>query len=244
MLDSIKKAFMLSVAAVKIFLVISAFNIFINVINLMVIPAPVNAEMDIKKSLTVIGLGIIFFFAAIFIQGGVITYIKELVKSGSTGLASFISNCGKYFMRMLGIILITILIAVGWGVLFLGILPAMLPALKVVFLILGFISLIGILLLLILPAYALVTGDLGVMASMRKGVSVAAANFLQIIGILIILVIISIVIMFIASLITGLLSIPFKGMVNYVAAVVMAISSAIVTLLADIAYMDFYLKKS
>lgn len=244
MLDSIKKAFMLSVAAAKVFLVIIIFNIAINVINLMIIPAPVNAEMDIKKSLTVIGLGLIFFLAAVFIQGGIIAYIRDLVKAGSASLASFISNCGKYFMRMLGVILITVLIAVGWGVLFFGILPALLPALKVVSIILGLVFLIGMLILLILPAYALVGSDLGVMSSLRKGVSVTTSNLLQIIGILVILVIISIAVMFVASFVTGLLSIALKGIVNYVAAIVMAIASAIITLLADIAYMDFYLKKS
>jgi hypothetical protein len=244
MLDSIKKAFMLSVAAAKILLVIIVFNVIVNVINLMIIPAPVNAEMTIQKSLTVIGLGLLFFIVAIFIQGGVIGYIRDLVKSGSANLSPFISNSGKYFMRMLGVILITLLIAVGWGVIFLGILPALVPALKVVSIILGLVLLIGILILLIMPAYALVGSDLGAMASIRKGVSTATSNFLQIVGILVILVIISIALMFVASFITGLLSIVFKGAANYVAAVVMAISSGIVTLLADIAYMDFYLKKS
>jgi len=243
-MDSIRKAFVLSLKAATIFCVITVFNIIVNVINLMVIPAPVNAEMDIKKSLAVIGIGLLFFLLAIFIQGGVIAYIKELVKSGSASLASFISNGSKYFLRMLGIVIITIVIALGWGVLFFGILSALLPALKVALLILGLIFLIGIMILLILPAYALVGSDLGVMASMRKGVSVTAANFLKVVGILVILIIVGIVVMFIASFITGLLAIPFKQVGGYVAAIVMAISSAVVTLLADIAYMDFYLKKS
>ena len=244
MMDSVKRAFMLSAAAVKIFLIIAIFNIIINVINLMIIPAPVNVEMNLQKSLTVVGAGLVFFLIAIFMQGGIIGCIKELVKTGSMNLASFIGNSGKYFLRMLGVVLITILILLGWGLLFFGLLAAMLPALKTALLILGLFFIIVMLILLILPAYALVGSDLGAMAAIRKGVSVTVSNLLQVIGILVILILIGIVVMFIASFIIGLLSIPLKQSGSYVAAVVMAISSAIVTLLADIAYMDLYLKKA
>ena len=243
-MDSIKKAFMLSVAAAKVFLVIAVFNIVVNIINVLIIPASANAEMDLKKSLAVIGVFLLFVLLAVFIQGGVIAYIKELVKSGSASLKPFIGNSSKYFLRMLGIVLITIVIGLGWGVLFFAVLPMLLPALKTALLILGIMFLIGIMILLILPAYALVGSDLGAIAAIRKGVSVAAFNLLKVIGILAILVIISIAVMFVASFITALLAIPFKQAGNYIAAVVMAISSAIVTLLADIAYMDFYLKKA
>jgi len=245
MMDSIKKAFMLSVAAVKVFTVIVVFNIIVNIINLMVIPAPVNAEMDLKKSFTILGIGLLFFLVAVFMQGGIIAYIRDLVKSGSANIASFINNCSKYFLRMLGLVLITILIVLGWGVLFFGALPLMVPALKTLFVILGLISIIGIIILLILPAYALVGSELGAVAAIRKGVSVTVSNFLQILGILIILILVAIVVMFLASFIIGILAIPVKQQAGgYIAAVVMAISSAVVTLLADIACMDFYLKKS
>ncbi len=244
MLDSIGKAFVLSLKAVKIFCVIIAFNIVVNVINIMIIPAPVDAEMDLAKSLTVIGIGLLFFLLAVFVQGGVIAYIRDLVKSGSASLAPFVANCGKYFMRMLGIVLLTMLIVLGWGILLFGILPLLLPAIKTALLILGIIVLIGFMILLILPGYALIASDLGAVAALKKGVSVATANFLKMVVILVILIIVGIVVMFLASFITGLLSIALKQVVSYIAAVVMAISSGIVTLLADIAYMDFYLKRS
>ncbi|MFH0839873.1 MAG: hypothetical protein V1883_02515 [Candidatus Omnitrophota bacterium] len=244
MFDSIGKAFVLSLKAVKIFCVIIALNLAMNVVNLMIIPAPVDAEMNLQKSLAVIGMGLLFFLLAVFVQGGVIAYIRDLVKSGSASLAPFIANCAKYFVRMLGVVLFTILIILGWGVLLFAILPVFLPALKAVFLILGIIVLIGLMILLILPGYALVGSDLSVMNALKKGVSVAANNFLKMLIILIVLIIVSIVVMFLASFLTGLLSIALKQLVNYVAAIVMAISSAIITILADIAYMDFYLKRS
>ncbi len=244
MMDSIKKAFMLSMAAVKVFIVIGVFNIIVNIINLIIIPAPVSAEMDLKKSFTVLGMGLVFFLAAVFVQGGIVAYIRDLVKTGSANLASFISNCSKYFLRMLGLVLITVVIVLGWGILFFGALPLLVPALKTLFVILGLIFIIGMVILLILPAYALVGSELGAVAAIRKGVSITVSNFLQILGILIILILVAIVVMFLASFITGILAIPLKQAGGYIAAIVMAISSAIVTLLADIAYMDFYLKKS
>ena len=140
--------------------------------------------------------------------------------------------------------LLTILIVVGWGILLFGVLPLLLPAAKTVLLILGIIVLIGFMILLILPGYALIASDLSPVAALKKGVSVAGANFLKMLGILIVLIIVGIVVMFLASFITGLLSIILKQVVSYIAAVVMAVSSGIVTLLADIAYMDFYLKRA
>lgn len=244
MFDSIGKAFVLSIKAVKIFCVIIVFNIVVNVVNLTIIPAPVNAEMDIKTSLTVIGVGLFFFLLVIFIQGGVIAYVKDLVKTGSASLGPFIGNCTKYFTRMAAIVLLTVLIALGWSLLFFGILPILLPAIKTPLLILGIIVLIGLMILLILPGYALVGSDLGAIAAMRKGVLLAATNFLKIVLILVILIITAIVVMFITSFITGLLSVALKQALNYLAAIAMAISSGIITLLADIAYMDFYLKKA
>ncbi|MBU4377187.1 MAG: hypothetical protein KKD29_06935 [Candidatus Omnitrophica bacterium] len=244
MFDSIGKAFVLSLKAVKIFCVIIVLNLAMNVVNLMIIPAPVDAEMNLQKSLAVIGMGLLFFLLAVFVQGGVIAYVRDLVKSGSASLAPFIANCAKYFVRMLGIALLTMLIVLGWGVLLFAILPVFLPALKAVSLILGIIVLIGLMILLILPGYVLVGSDLSVMGALKKGASVAANNFLKMLVILIVLIIVSIVVMFLASFLTGLLSIVLKQLVSYVAAIAMAISSAVITILANIAYMDFYLKRS
>lgn len=244
MMDSIKKAFMLSAAAAKVLIVIAVFNIIVNVINLIAIPAPVNAGMSVQKSLTVLGMWLLFFLTAVFMQGGIIAYIRDLVKVGSANLASFMNNCSKYFLRMLGLALIAVLIVLGWGVLFFGALPLMVPALKTLFVILGLAFTMGVIILLILPAYALVGSELGAVAAIRKGVSVTVSNFLQVLGILLILILVAIVIIFFAVFATGFLAVPLKQAGGYITAVVMAASSAIITLLADIAYMDFYLKKS
>lgn len=243
MFDSIGKAFVLSIKAVKIFCVIAALNLVVNIVNLMIIPMPVDAEINLQRSLIVIGAGFLFFLLAIFIQGGVIAYVRDIVKSGSASLASFMQNCVKYFARMLGMALITMLIVLGWSVLLFAVVPIFLPLLKTEIIILGIIALIGFMILLILPGYALIGSDLGVMASMRKGVSIAVNNFLKMTVILIVLIIVGIVVMFITSFIAGILSIALKQPVNYVTAIVMAISTAIITILVDIAYMDFYLKR-
>lgn len=244
MFDSIGKAFVLSLKAVKIFCVIVALNLLVNAINLMIIPAPVDAEMNLQKSFAVIGAWLLFFLLAVFIQGGVISYVRDLVRTGSASLAPFAANCAKYFTRMLGIALLTMLIVLGWGLLLFAILPILLPPLKAVLIVLGIAILIGFMILLILPGYALIGSDLGVMPALRKGVSMAAANFLKMTGILIVLIIIGVAAIFSASFIAGLLSLALKQAVGYVAAIVMAVSSAVITLLADISYMDFYLKRS
>lgn len=243
-MDSIKKAFMLSVGAVKLFVIMAIFNIILNVVNLAVMPVSPNAEIDPKKTLAILGTGLVFFLLTVLLQGGIVAYIRDLVKTGSANLKSFAGNCGKYFLRMMVLVIITLLIVLGWGLLFFGVLPLLTPSLKLLFVILGTILIVGLVILLILPAYALVGSELGAVAAIRRGVSIAFSNFLQVLVILIVLLLIGAAIMFMASFITGILTIPFKEAGRHIAAVVLAIASAIVTLVANTAYMDFYLKKS
>ena len=244
MIDSIKKGFTLFGKALSVFCVIAGLNVVLNIINLLIIPAPVDAEMTLGRSFLVIGLGVLFFLLAIFVQSGVLVFIKEVIKKGKGSLSSFIDDSRKYFPRMLGLMLLTFLIILGISIPIIGGLPFVPAGLRIITALLFDIVMIGLILLLIMPAYALIGSDLSVMASLKKGVSFGMQNILKIAGILIVMMVIGILVMLLSSLLIGLLSILIRPAARVIAAVIMAIASGALTVLSNIVYMDFYLKKS
>lgn len=240
MLDSVKKAFMLGKKALKLFYVVAAVNIIANIVNLLIIPAPVEAEMSIGRSFLVMGITLLFLLIAIFITGGMLVYVKDLVKTGTASLTPFIDNSKKYFVRILLLALIVVAILILGTLLnkILGFLPG---PVRIILMVLLLIAL-GI--LLIMVPYALVGSDLGLMDSVKRGIQAAAKNFLTILGLIIIMVGIYVVLLIAAAVIIALLSLILRPIANYITAVVLAIAMSVQAILVNIAYMDFYLKST
>lgn len=242
MIDSIKKAFALSVKALKLFYVVAGFGIVANVINLLIIPAPVGVEISLGKSILVIAFTILFSLLGLFVACGALAYVRDLIKAGSADIASFIDNGKLYFLRLLGVTILVMLafLAVGAVLFFItGILPA---ALRLVMTVIMILALLCLGVLLLMPPYALVAADLGVVASLKKGIEAGRKNFLKVLGILAIMLLIAVGVTVAASVITGLLSLILRPASSFVAAVIMAIANAVMAILVNIAYMDFYLK--
>jgi len=123
----------------------------------------------------------------------------------------------------------------------LGLLPAALKGLFIFLMVLFFIALA---VLFVMPYYALIGSDLGVIEAIKKGLMTGKNNFLKILGILAIMILIGIAVMLVASLVSGILSFILSPISGLITAIIMAIANAILVILANIAYMDFYLKIS
>ena len=244
MIDSVKKAFVLSVKALKLFYILAAVNIVANIINLLVIPVPVNVELSVGRSFMVIGLTILFTSVGVFVYGGALTHIKELVKAGTANIGSFVDDGKKYFLRLLGVSALILLISLGAGIILFAILTLFPQALKPLMIFIIILAFIALAVLFIMPAYALVTNDLGVIEAIKKGILVGKKNFLKILGIAVIMILVAIAVMIAASLVSGILSFILRPLSGLIAAIVMAIANAVLAVLISIAYMDFYLKSS
>jgi hypothetical protein len=105
-------------------------------------------------------------------------------------------------------------------------------------------ALLALLVLLIMPGYALVGSDLSVVESIKKGVLVGKKNFLKVLGIIAIMFLVSVILLIVATIIIGILSFALRPISNFIAAIIMAIGYAAIGILASIAYMDFYLKSA
>jgi len=243
MMESIKKAFMLSVKALKLFYVIAAFNIIANIINLLTVPAPTQ-EMTAAKSFFVIILTLVISLIAIFIACGSIAYIRDLIKTGSADLAAFVENGKKYFLRLLGVTVLVMLVFLVIGAVLVFIANLMPDVLRVIMTLLIVLAFIVAGILFVMPAYALVGSDLGVISSIKKGLEVGKKHFLKILGIAAILFLAAIVVTVVASFLTGVLSLILRPLSGYIAAIIMAVASGVIAILVNIAYMDYYLKSA
>ncbi len=244
MIDSIKKAFVLSVKALKLFYVLVTVNVVMSIINLLILPAPVDVEMSLGRSFLVIGLTILFMLIGFFVYSGALVYIKDLIKTGSTGLAPFMDNGKKYFLKLLALgVIITLIFAIFGVILFviLGLLPGALKGLFIVFMVLSFIALA---VLFVMPYYALIGSDLGIIEAIKKGLMTGKNNFLKILGILAIMFLIGVAVVLVASLVSGIFSFISGSLSGFITAIIMSIANSVLAILANIAYMDFYLKNS
>jgi len=244
MLDSIKKAFVLMPKALKLFYVLTGIAVVMNLINLLVIPAPVDTEMSLGRSFAVIGLTAVFAVIGLFIYGGALAYIKELIKSGSGNIASFLDNSKKYFLRILGITALVFLIFLILSVLSVIIVGVMPNVIKVIISIIMVLAFITLSILFVMPGYAAVGSDLGVVESIRKGVLVGKKNFLAILLMMLIIFAIAIAVIGVTSLITGLTALISRPLSGFVSALLMAAANSAMTILIGTAFMDLYFKKS
>ena len=244
MLESVKKAFTLSGKALKLFYVMASCIVLTNIINVLVIPAPVNVEMSLGKSLLVILLTLLILLVTIFITGGALAYIKELIKTGSASLSPFVNNAKKYFLRLLGIVATIILIFIILGVALFRIIDSTQGALKASIIILMVLTFIILSVLLILSPCALVGDDVSVIEAIKRGILIGMKNFLKVFVIMLIMFLITLVVLIVASVITGLLSFILKPIANFITAIIMGIAYAALATLTNIAYMDVYLKNA
>ena len=244
MMESVKKAFILSAKALNLFYVVAAVNVIMNIINFLVVPAPAKSEMSIGKSALVIILTVVFALISLFVTAGAFTYIKGLIKSGSAKLSSLIEGGSKYFLKLL---LVSLILLAAFFVLsiamaaVLKILPVTLNVLKLIITVLLFIILAVI---VIMSPYAVVAGDLSVKEAIKSSIAMGLKHFLKIIGIMLIMIGVGIVILVIAGVLSGLLSFILRPLAGLLAAVIMAIASSIIGIFVNIAYMDFYMKNA
>ncbi|MBN1871469.1 MAG: hypothetical protein JW800_02745 [Candidatus Omnitrophica bacterium] len=244
MIDSVKKAFTLGKKALKLFYVLACFNIMANLVNVMIIPAPVDAEMSLGRSMLVIIVTLLIAVAAVFITGGSIAYVRELVKTGATELTTFLENAKRYFLPLLAVSLIIIVLFLLIGIIFSVITGVMAGVLKAIVLLLMILAFIVLSVLFIMAPYMLIGRDVGVMDAIKGSLLFAKDNFLKILGIMAIMLGIALVVMIVASFFTGVLSFILKPLSRVITSIVMALVNAAMAILVNIAYMDFFLKNA
>ena len=180
-------------------------------------------------------------------QGGALGLIKDQIKTASASMAQFTSYGKKFYLRILGMLALYILIAVG-VVLVISLLSAGLLLLgdniatRSIVATLVTVIAIAVITFLVYPIYSIVVDDIGPIAALKKGVSVAKANFWRTLGLFLILLVISLIISLIVGLVVGLISVPLPLVMSQILiAIVNAAVQSYIPIIMMCAFMSFYL---
>ena len=172
----------------KLLNVVRVFFVFNVVIGLLSLPLtdPANAGNPATVTLSVVS-SVLFFLVFIFLQGGAMGTVKDQIKTASSSLAQFTSYGKSFYLRILGLLLVYLLIAVGIvlvlslisaGILLLGDNVATRSIVAVIVTVVA----VAVITLLVYPIYSIVVDDCGPIAALKNGVTVAKNNFFKTLG--------------------------------------------------------------
>ena len=165
-------------------------------------------------------------------------------------MARFVEYGKKYYLRILGLLLLYILIAIG-VVLLLSLVSAGILLLgdniatrSIVATLITVVA-IAIITLLIYPIYALVADDAGVVASLKKGIVTAKTHFWRTLGLFVLLLVVSLLISLVVGFIIGLITVPLPlGVSQVLIAIINAAVQSYIPIVMMTAFMGFYLSLS
>lgn len=218
-LDAIKKGFDVANNSLKLVLIVFVFNV---VWNIGVIPftpeASIGAGAGVAMSPMLTLISLVFVLASIFIQGGVLGSVRDVVKENKLDLAKFKGYGAKFYIRLLCLALIIILIIAIVAFIATLIIAASAPTKNaaiitittILALILGGAGVYFVVLLFLSP-YILVVEDVGIFEAMRSSIKFVRKVLLKIMGLGTLLVLIGFGIGLIMGIIAGILSLVVKG---------------------------------
>jgi len=246
--EAVKKGFALSGKLLKVVLFFFVLNVVMGLISLP-LARPENAGQA-GIAVASFALSIVFFLIFIFLQGGALAIVRDLHKTGSAEISKFVEYGKKYYLKILGLLALYILVALLL-VLILALLGSGVLAIAsnaftrtIVGVISGLVAILAIVLLLF-PIYVIVADDMGVIASLKKGIEIGKSNFWNILGLFMILVLISIVISIVVGFILGLVTVPLPFTITQV--IITIVNSAVqsyIPVVMMIALMGYYLGMS
>ncbi|MFC1644164.1 hypothetical protein ACFL5C_02445 [Candidatus Omnitrophota bacterium] len=244
-LGVIKKAFTQTSKLMNVVLVFFVFNVVIGLISLP-LANPARAGNPGIVAISIIS-SILFFLIFIFLQGGALGLVKDQLKTATASMAQFMVYGKKFYLRILGLLLLYILIAIGVvlllslvsaGILLLGdnIVTRSLVATIVT------VVAVAVITLLVYPIYTIIVEDTGAFAALKKGIQVAKSNFWKTLGLFMAMLGISLLISLIIGFILGLVTVPLGANVSQVLiAIVNAAVQSYIPVVMMIAFMSFYI---
>src|SRR3989338_4574871 len=232
--ESIKKGLSVATGSMGLVLILFIFGAVWNLINVSLTPRLENP--DAGTTAIIVGVGILFILASIFVQAGSLGYVRDRLKLGKAEFASFMASGSKYYIQLL-LLGLFIALVVGAFVLLAALVVALLAnTLSTLGVILAVvIAAIGIYvaILMFLAPYFIVVDGQKVIASVKNSISLV----LTLIGFGIGLVL---------GLIFVLLSTAMKGAITaqYIFAVLSSFVNAFLGIVVTGSFMHFYLEAS
>ena len=217
-MDAIKRGFEIANSNMNLVLVIFIFNCVWNLGIIPFSPVTPTAGMGVAMSPVLTLISLAFILASIFIQGGVLGCMMDIVKKGGVDLSKFKDYGLKFYLRLVCLALIIILIIGVIAFIATLIVAASAPTKNAVIIAITTILalIIGgagiyLVILLFLSPYILVAEDVGIVDSMRRSIEFVRLALARVIGLGALLVLIGLGIGLITGIIAGVISLAIKG---------------------------------
>jgi hypothetical protein len=243
--EALKKGFVQTGKLMNVVLVFFVFNVVIGLISLPLADPERAADPGIV-AISIIS-SLLFFLIFIFLQGGALGMVKDQLKTAYASIAQFTTYGKTFYVRILGLLLMYILIAiavvlilslVSAGILLMG---DNIATRSIVATIVTVVAIV-VITLLVYPIYAIVVDDLGAFAALKKGIAVAKSHFWRTLGLFLAMLAVSLIISLIVGFLVGLVSVPLP--VNAGQILVTLVNAAVqsyIPIVMMVAFMAFYM---
>jgi len=244
-IEAVKKGFALSIKQVNLIVLFFIVNAVMGLVGLP-FANPENAGQPPVVAAS-LGISLVFFLIFVFLQGGALGILRDVHKQGTASFSNFAPYGKKFYLRILGLFLLYILIALvivlllalaGSGILAVADNAFMRGLIAAVAIVVMFAAIVE----LIFPIYIIVCEDAGVIDALKKGLKLSWDNFWKVLGLFLVLAIIAIIIGLVVGLITGLVTFPLPFTVGQVIlTVVNSLVQSYIAILMWVAFMGYYL---
>lgn len=253
-IEAIRKGFGVAAKGLGLMAVLFVFNFISNLATLPFTPAP-GATAAPQAALPLLAISFIFIVISIFVQGGALGLIRDIIKEGRIKLAAMAQYGAKYFVRLLLlgalILLFVIVVALAAGLLIAVTAPlnnAVITAAAIVVSIgIAVVTAVYFFIPFILSPYAVVCDDIGVMDALKKSIAIGRTPFSRVFALLaltVLLVLIALGVGFLVGLLVGLISAALPvGAARILMVLVSSVVNSYLGVVATAAFMLYYLSK-
>lgn len=260
--DVIGKGFSYASKSVGLILILFIFNLVVSLASIAIIgPATVTPvagavvpPLNFAKGIAALLLGLVAILLSVFIHGGSLACIRDLVKEGKFSLNKFASYGGSFYAKLLGLgILIMLILLVA--VIVIGLIisagaainNAAITAIFVILSILLGLAALYILVLFIFSPYSVVVDDSKVIESMKRSIQFAKKNLGSIIGLAVLAILISVIVGLISGFFAIILNLGFKNtprISDILQAIINSGLNSYISVVLIAAFMAYYMTKS
>lgn len=201
---SLKKGFSATVKSAALVALFFVYGVVVNLINVKVTNRLQTAGSSRRAALISAAVSLAIALVGVFLQAGVLGYLRDLIKQGTSSIASFFSSGAKYYLRILmfGIVVAVVVFAVILaGTLTLNALGEKGRLVGVILaVILSLIAFYFIILIFLAP-YLIVAEDKGAFQAMGESIGLVKQHILEVLGMGLLIVIMG----FLAGILFGMI---------------------------------------
>jgi len=250
-IESIKKGFGVATKSRQLMLLLFGFGFICNLVNVLLR----NNVVLLTNQVQTLGVGafiaiivlysLFILLTIIFMEAGILAYVRDVVKDGQSSLARFKEAGFKFYLRVLAINFI-----VGLSIMVLFILAELIMkvlagAPNILILVVAMIFVVAVIVAVVflsLTPYAAVADDLGVFDAFKTSIAVAKASFWKLFFTGLLLILVPFILRFIVESVIGHLSAILTGTpAQIVTGFMSSLLNAFFGIVGSGTFMTFYL---